>query len=169
METMMDEYVEKLSSRRTGLLFITLTILFFLLFLWRVNVSGLNAFAVVLLIFSCFFLFYVLNYRTLVIRITAKNLTLTFGIFTWVVSLNNIESCSLDQIPIFMRYGGAGIHFMMIRKRYRASFNFLEYPRVIVAFKKKVGPVRDISFSTRQPEEVLRVIRNKSFRRSDRD
>ncbi len=165
----MDEYVEKLSSRRTGLLFITLTILFFLLFLWRVTVSGLNALAVVFLIFSCFFLFYVLNYRTLVIRITANNLTLTFGIFTWAVSLNNIESCSLDQIPVFIKYGGAGIHFMMIRKHYRASFNFLEYPRVVVAFKKKVGPVREISFSTRQPEEVLRILRNMSFRRSDRD
>lgn len=54
--------------------------------------------------------------------------------------------------------GGAGIHFMTIRARYRASFNFLEYPRVVVAFKKKVGLVRDISFSTRRPDEVLRLI-----------
>jgi hypothetical protein len=55
--------------------------------------------------------------------------------------------------------GGAGIHFMMIRQRYRASFNFLEYPRVVVAFKKKAGPVQDISFTTRQPDEVLRLMR----------
>lgn len=57
-----------------------------------------------------------------------------------------------------MRMGGAGIHFMSIRKRYRASFNFLEYPRVVIAFKRKVGPVQDISFSTRQPEKVIRLI-----------
>jgi len=55
--------------------------------------------------------------------------------------------------------GGAGIHFMMIRKRYRASFNFLEYPRVVIALKRKVGPVQDISFSTRRPDDVLRLIR----------
>jgi hypothetical protein len=57
-----------------------------------------------------------------------------------------------------MRMGGAGIHFMSIRKRYRASFNFLEHPRVVIAFKRKAGLVRDISFSTRHPDDVLRRI-----------
>jgi hypothetical protein len=57
-----------------------------------------------------------------------------------------------------MRMGGAGIHFMLIRRRYRVSFNFLEYPRVVIAFKRKVGPVQDISFSTRRPDDVLRHI-----------
>jgi hypothetical protein len=74
------------------------------------------------------------------------------------VPLDNIEACCLDDVPIFMRMGGAGIHFMIIRKRYRASFNFLEYPRVVIAFKRKVGPVRDISFSTQQPNDILRLI-----------
>mgnify|MGYP000900013350 CR=1 FL=1 len=36
-------------------------------------------------------------------------------------------------VMFFLRYGGAGIHFMSIRGRYRASFNFLEYPRVVIA------------------------------------
>ena len=58
-----------------------------------------------------------------------------------------------------MKYGGAGIHFMMIGKRYRASFNFLEYSRVVIALKNKVGLVQDISFSTRQPEEILKLVR----------
>ena len=153
------KYYEKLSSKRTEWLFIALAVLFLLLFIWRVNVSRGNGLVIAFLVLSCVFLFYMVNYRMLVIRITANNLKLAFGIFTWTVPLNNIESCSLDEIPLFMKYGGAGTHFMMIRKRYRASFNFLEYPRVVVAFKKKVGPVRDISFSTRQPEEVIRIIR----------
>jgi len=159
-------YFEKVSSRRTGLLFIALTILFSMLLVWRVNVSGWNGLAVILLALSCFFLFYVVNYRTLIIQITSDVLKLSFGIFTWTVPFKNIESCSLDELSLFMKYGGAGIHFMMIRKRYRASFNFLEYPRVVVAFKNKVGPVQDISFSTRQPEEVLHVL---SLRKSDND
>lgn len=58
-----------------------------------------------------------------------------------------------------MRMGGAGIHFMFVHKRYRASFNFLEHPRVVIAFKRKAGPVQDISFSTRQPTDVVRLIR----------
>ena len=151
-------YYEKISSKRTEWLFLGLTTLFLLLFVWRVTVSGWNGLAVVFIVFSCFFLFYIVNYRKLIIRITADSLKLSFGVFSWTVPLNNIESCALDEIPALMKYGGAGIHFMFIEKRYRASFNFLEYPRVVIAFKRKVGPVRDISFSTRQPMEVLWII-----------
>ena len=151
-------YHEEISSRKTEWLFVSLTILFFLLFVWRMNVSGWNGLTVVILVFACFFLFYSINYRTLIISITLDALKLSFGIFTWTVPIHNIESCSLDEIPAFMKYGGAGIHFMLIGKRYRASFNFLEYPRVVIAFKNKVGPVRDISFSTSRPDDVLRFL-----------
>jgi hypothetical protein len=54
-----------------------------------------------------------------------------------------------------MRNGGAGIHFMLVNGRYRASFNFLEHPRVVIRFRNKIGPVVDLSFSTTQPEKVL--------------
>ena len=151
-------YHEKLSSRKTELLFLGLMAVFLLLFVWRVMVSGWNGLTVFLLAFSCFFLLYVVNYKTLIISITSESLKLSFGIFNWTVPFDNIESCSLDELPAFMKYGGAGIHFMNIRNRYRASFNFLEYPRIVIAFKNKVGPVRDISFSTRQPEEILRIL-----------
>jgi hypothetical protein len=47
---------------------------------------------------------------------------------------------------------------MLIRERYRASFNFLEHPRVVIALRRRRGPVQDISFSTRRPDDVLRLI-----------
>jgi hypothetical protein len=72
--------------------------------------------------------------------------------------LDKIESCGLDELPVLMRYGGAGIHFMTIRNRYRASYNFLDYPRVRITFKVKQGLVQEVSFSTRQPDEILRLI-----------
>jgi Ca2+/Na+ antiporter len=151
-------YNERVSSNRTEALFLALTITFLLLLIWRVNVSGLDVLAVVFLCLSSLFLFYSVNYRTLIIRLTSESLKLTFGIFTWRVPLDNVEECRLDEIPLFMRMGGAGIHFMTIRKRYRASFNFLEYPRIVIAFKRKAGTVRDISFSTRRPDDVLRLM-----------
>ena len=62
-----------------------------------------------LLLFSyasaLFSFFCALNYRTLTIRLTAKSLKLAFGIFTWSVPLDNIESCCLDEIPFLMRFG----------------------------------------------------------------
>jgi Ca2+/Na+ antiporter len=151
-------YEERVSSIRTEALFLALAVIFFLLLIWRVNVGGLNFLAVVFFCFFSIFLFYSVNYRNLLIRLNHESLKLTFGLFTWTVLLDNIETCCLDDIPIFMRMGGAGIHFMIIRKRYRASFNFLEYPRAVIAFKRKVGLVWDISFSTRRPDDVLRLI-----------
>lgn len=151
-------YTESISSNKTEALFLALLVLFFLLLIWRVNTGSLDILSIVFTCFFIFFLFYSVNYRTLVIQLTLKYLKLRFGIFTWVVPLDNIESCGIDEIPMLMKVGGAGIHFMLIRSRYRASFNFLEYSRVVVAFRKKAGPIRDISFSTPQPNEILRHI-----------
>ncbi len=151
-------YEERVTSTRTEVLFLALTTLFFLLLIRRLNAGSRDSLAVVFLCLFGFFLFYSVNYRTLIIRLTLESLKLKFGIFTWTVPLDNIEECRVDDIPVVMKLGGAGIHFMLIRKRYRASFNFLEHPRVVIALKRKAGLVRDISFSTRQPDDVLRCI-----------
>jgi energy-coupling factor transporter transmembrane protein EcfT len=140
---------------------LALTLLFLLLLIWRVNAVNLDILVVVFFCFTIIFIFYAVNFRTLLIRLTPGSLQLTFGIFTWTVPVDNIQECNLDEPPVIMKYGGAGIHFMFIRDRYRASFNFLEYPRVVIAFKKKVGPVRDISFSTRKPEDVIQLIQGR--------
>jgi hypothetical protein len=151
-------YTERVDSSWTQALFLALTLLFAVLAIWRVGAAGWDALAVLFTCFFGLFFFYSLNYRTLVIHLTSDSLRLTFGLFAWTVPLDNVEECALDDLPRLMRYGGAGIHFMIIRKRYRASFNFLEHPRVVIALKRKMGPVRDVSFSTRQPEQVLRLV-----------
>jgi hypothetical protein len=152
-------YDERVTSNKTEALFLALTILFFILLIWRVNTGSLDILTIAFFCFFGFFLFYSVNYRTLKIRLTPASLMLTFGIFAWVVPLENVEECRLDDLPVLLRMGGAGIHFMVIRKRYRASFNFLEHPRVVIAFKRKRGLVRDISFSTRRPDDIIRHIR----------
>lgn len=153
-------FEERLTSNRTEGLFFTLTALFGGLFAWLRKVktnrwlSGTSLFAFLV------FLFYSINFRTLVVHLSPRTLTLTFGLFKWSIPIENIDYCAIDDVPAFKRFGGAGVHFMSVRGRYRASFNFLEYPRVLIQFKTPVGPVRDISFSTRQPEEVIRLIRD---------
>ena len=152
-------YSEKVTSKKTEFLFVALTLLFFFLLIWRVMVSSLDMLAVVFLFFFCFFLFYSFNYRTLIIRLTSEFLRLSFGIFTWTIPLNNIGGCQLDDdVPVIMKYGGAGIHFMLIRNRYRASFNFLEHSRLVIRLKRKAGLVKDISFSTCYPNELIQLI-----------
>jgi hypothetical protein len=152
-------FTERIASHKTEALFLLLMALFLLLMRWRVNTVHWDIFAIVFAFFFVLFLFYSINYRILVIHLTAQSLMLKFGIFTWAVFLEDVADCRLDEISGLMRMGGAGIHFMTVNHRYRASFNFLEYPRVAIALKSKRGPVQDISFSTRRPEEVIRLIK----------
>ena len=152
-------YSEKVTSKKTEILFVALTLLFFILLIWRVMIAGLEILAGVFLFLFCFFLFYSFNYRTLIIRLTSECLRLSFGIFTWTIPLNNIGRCQLDDdLPVLMKYGGAGIHFMLVRNRYRASFNFLEHSRLVIRLKRKSGLVNDISFSTCYPNELIQLI-----------
>jgi Ca2+/Na+ antiporter len=66
-------YNERVSSYRTEALFLALTILFFLLLIWRVNAGSLDILvAVFFCLFSLFF-FYSVNYRTLIIRLTPES------------------------------------------------------------------------------------------------
>jgi hypothetical protein len=159
-------YLEQLSSRRTEALFVVLSVLFLGLFAWRLRISGADALSIVLQGLLVFFLFYSINYRNLVVRITNESLELKFGIFSWTVSLDNVEDCYVDDVPL-ARIGGAGIHFTSIRGRYRVMFNFLEYPRLVIALKKKIGLVRDDVFSTRHPVEVGQIIRGAIPRREE--
>jgi Ca2+/Na+ antiporter len=154
-------YEEKISSSRTEALFIGLAATFLVLSTWRMSVTGLDALGIVFLLFFVLFVFYCLNYRILIIRITQDSLKLKFGLFTWTTPPEDIgEIRPDDDIPALKKFGGAGIHFMFVRGRYRASFNFLEYPRVVVALKKKRGSVQDVSFSTRNPSHVIRLLRD---------
>ncbi len=153
------EYYEVVSSRKTERLFTGLAIFFAILCAGSTGVHLAAGWAIFFLCLSAFFVFYALNYRTLVIHMDASTLRLRFGIFQWTVPLSNIETCFPDPVSL-QRIGGAGIHFTFIDGRYRAMFNFLEYPRVVLQLKKKKGPVRDIAFSTQHPDDIIRWIKN---------
>jgi hypothetical protein len=159
-------HAERLSSKKTEALFWGLALATLLLALWRQNAAGGGTLATLLFAGFVFFLFYALNYRTLTIRLTADELKLRFGLFRWTIPLENVERCFLDETSL-RRIGGAGIHFSSFEGRYRAMFNFLEYARVVVALKKKRGLVREVAFSTREPEEVVALIRELAARRQN--
>lgn len=150
-------YEERVSSVRTLLLFVLLTLLFAGLFVRNFFYTGHRGWGITFGCFSLFFLFYIFNYRVLHIQIREDGLTLTFGVFSMYICAQNIEKCYVDKTSLW-RIGGAGIHFSPIGGRYRAMFNFLQYPRVVVCLKEKQGWVRDVAFTTRHPEEVMGLL-----------
>ena len=153
------QYEEKVSSRTTQTIFVALVLFFGAIAFGLIKTTGLNGLTITTIVFIHVFLFSVLNYKILIIRISEEKLNLRFGIFSWTVSLENVAVCELDNnLPPLMKYGGAGIHFMMVHGRYRVSFNFLEYERVVIRLKEKQGLVRDVSFSTRHPVEIMNIL-----------
>lgn len=154
-------YEERISSKRTEALFLVLASLFLLLWVQRKRRGKTGRLSALYLGLFAFFLFYILNYRTLHIGLTADDVKLRFGLFSWTIPMENVERCHLDRTSLW-RIGGAGIHFSWFDRRYRAMFNFLEYPRVVLALKEKRGSVRDIAFSTQHPQQVIRLIQEAS-------
>jgi len=148
-------YEEKVASPRTTALFAGLSAVFILLLALQLQQGSPGFQRGILIVLVLFFVFSTLNYRILNLRITSESLRLQFGVFSWTVPLENVAGVELDSLPWLMRNGGAGVHFMMIRSRYRVSFNVLEFPRVVISLREKVGPVVDVSFTTRNPEEVM--------------
>ena len=151
-------YHEKVQSSKTSLLFIILTIIFAALFAWRASAVGFRFIPILYLFVGVFFFLYVLNYRSLTITISENDIFLKFGIIQWRTMLENIQSCELDDSPDIIKYGGAGVHFAFVKRIYRAYFNFLEHPRVLITFINKQGPVQALVFTTRQPAEVIKII-----------
>jgi hypothetical protein len=154
-------YTEKITSSGTSLLFLFLSVLFFLLFGLSISSMGFRFFPGLFAFLGAFFALYVLNYRVLKITITASQLILKFGIISWKTSLDNIRECRLDDSPALIKFGGAGVHFAFVKGMYRIFFNFLEYPRVLVSFIKKQGPVQGLVFSTRQPGQILDILKSR--------
>lgn len=156
-------YTEKLQSNLTTGLFAILASVFMTLFAWRVSVVAWKFTPGLFLFLSVFFLFYVFNYRTLRIQVSEQTLTLKFGLVRWQTDLDNIQSCVLDDPPLWIKYGGAGVHFAQVEGLYRAFFNFLEGPRILVTFKEKQGIVQALSFSTYQPDKLLDLIERRTL------
>lgn len=156
-------YTEKLQSNLTTGLFVLLALLFLTLFGWRFNMVGWKFTPGLLLFLGGFFMFYVFNYRNLRIQISEDVLVLKFGLVRWRTQLKNIQSCALDDPPFWIKYGGAGVHFALVDGLYRAFFNILEGPRILIIFKERQGRVQALSFSTTQPERVLEIIERRNL------
>lgn len=153
-------YRERISSRLTRSLFVALALMSLGLVSWRLARRGWDPLAFGLTLVLAFFLFCSFNYRVLSIVMTPEALRLRFGLIGWAIPLENIADAQLDDLPWFLRYGGAGVHFMFVRGLYRVSFNVLEGARIRIELLRPAGPVSEVSFSTRRPEEILQHLQS---------
>jgi len=156
-------YSEKIKSTKTSSLFVILAMILFALFGWRYSVVGFRFIPCLYVFLGLVFCFYVINYRELEISITDQTLQLKFGVIAWRSNIENIKSIIRYDPPFWIKYGGAGVHFAMVDGDYKAFYNFLEYPRVMIGFHQKQGWVQSLVFTTRQPDKILEILETRSL------
>ncbi len=154
----MKTYHESLFSKWSTLILFSITVIFFLLYFYQIIVGPIgtdpapNWFWFVMAVFM---LAITINFRRLSIRITSAGLTVGYGIYKKRIPWKNIEDRYIDEASA-IRYGGWGIRLGRVDGRWRTVYNVIGGPRVVVSLKK--GWIREVVFSTENPEEVMKTM-----------
>ncbi len=109
-----------------------------------------------LLVMFLFFLMLTINFARLSIRITPRFITVGYRVIRYSVSWENVADCYLDEASA-IRYGGWGIRLGRVRGKWRLVYNVLGSPRVVVYLKR--GKIREFVFSTKNPEQTMKTIK----------
>jgi len=102
------------------------------------------------------FLGVTINFNRLVIRMTPRSIAVGYGIFKHTIIWENIEGCYLDEAST-IRYGGWGIRIGRVKGKWILVYNVIRCPRVVLSLRG--GRFREFVFSTKSPEQVIKVVK----------
>ena len=102
------------------------------------------------------FLILTINFAFLSITMTNESITVGFGMIKHKTQLTNIAECAPDDVSS-INYGGFGIRIAKIEGKKRLVYNTIGTPRIVISLKE--GRFPEFVFSTKNPEEVINVIR----------
>ncbi|MFP3871621.1 MAG: hypothetical protein ACOC55_05345 [Candidatus Natronoplasma sp.] len=108
------------------------------------------------LIMFLLFLGITVNFSRLKISIDSAGITIGFGILKNKVPWTMVEECYLDETSSIW-YGGWGMRISRVNGKWRKVYNIIGGPRVVISLDQ--GWIREIAFSTSNPEEVRHVIK----------
>jgi hypothetical protein len=108
-----------------------------------------------LIMFIIFFVL-TLNFARLIIRISFQSVTVGYGVIKKRIPMENIQDCEIDKTPA-IRYGGAGIRTARVKGEWILVYNVVGGPRCVLRLKE--GRFKKFVFSTKNPEEVVNVIK----------
>ena len=104
------------------------------------------------------FLGITINFSRLSIEMTARSIVVGYGICKRRIPWENIERCYKDATSS-IRYGGWGIRVGRVEGNWRLVYNVMGAPRVVLSLKS--GFFREFVFSTKNPEAVMTIVRQK--------
>jgi hypothetical protein len=110
------------------------------------------------ILMALLFLALAITFSTLIIKLTPHSVVVGFGMIKRTIPWDLIERCYMDEVSS-LRYGGWGIRIGRVRGKWRLVFNIIGAPRVVLALKR--GGFDEFVFSTRHPDEMVRIIRQR--------
>ena len=146
-------------------LFVVLTLFFLGMFIYQILESPLGSkpapdwYYLVMCLFFVFMTFIIINFSKLVLKATAKSLTVSYGLFKRVIPWDDVADCYPDESSSLGMYGGYGIRIGRVNGKLRLVYNVLGGERVVLVLKK--GRFNEFVFSTNKPDSVMDVIKGR--------
>ncbi len=153
-------YEETIFAKWMTVIFTVITIIPFSVFAYQLLTGPIGADPapdILLLGLSLLFFGLTLNFRKLKINISSEGISTGYGIFKSTISWDEVEEVNLDKTST-ARYGGWGIRISRVEGNWRLVYNVIGGPRVVVSSKN--GFFKDLAFSTKNPEEVMEIIKD---------
>ncbi len=153
-------YEERIVSKVIALTFLLLTLLMVILFLYLLSLPGVDEerAALFYLIIIALLIFIGVNFSVFTVRVTPDNLLLYFGIFKKRINWKDIEKCEIVNLP-WTKFGGLGIRITKIDGKMVMAYIVEKAPKL--ALEVKGQKYKMLVFSTRKPEELMNIIKQK--------
>ncbi len=154
-------YEEKVFSKGITSMLAPITIVFLSILVYQIFVGPVgtrpapNWFFLIMFLLC---LFLTINFSNLIIRMTSRFISVSYGIFKYNILWGNIADCYLDEAST-IRYGGWGIRIGRVKGRWRLVYNVMGGSRVVLSLKK--GKFREFVFSTGDPQRVMEMVKQK--------
>jgi len=154
-----DSYEEILFSKISTVILSVITTAFFLIYIYEIIVEPSwdeplpNWFW---LIMAVILLGVTINFSRMKIKINNKGIMIRSGVIKNLIPWKDVKDCSVDEgSPL--KYGGWGQRFWRVKGNFRIIYNAAAGKRIAISLNS--GIVREIVFSTRNPEKVMRIIK----------
>jgi hypothetical protein len=89
------------------------------------------------------------------IDISADGIKVGYGFIKHSIKWKDVIQCELDTTPA-LHYGGWGIRLARTGGKWRIVYSTVGEPRVMLSLAE--GRFREIAFSSRKPEQVIRIV-----------
>jgi hypothetical protein len=112
----------------------------------------------ILLAIALLLLIIAVNFAILTVKITLHGISVSYGIIKHNVPWANVADCYEDEAST-AQYGGFGIRLGLVNGRWRLVYNTVGNPRIVL--QKRQGRIPEFVFSSRNPQIVIRAVRER--------